>query len=75
MIERQTELQRRFHRKKKMLKLKTKLKAASGEDREKILYKINRLSPWWTEECLTQTRYTPSAEDLAKKSKKPAAKK
>lgn len=50
MVERRIELDRRYHRKKKMTKLKAKLAAgATGADREKILYKIKRLSPWWTE--------------------------
>lgn len=49
MVERRVELDRRYHRKEKMRKLKKKLQAATGEDRDKILYKIKRLSPWWTE--------------------------
>lgn len=49
MIERQTELKRRHHRKMKMRKLKAKLATAQGPDKEKILYKIHRLSPFWTE--------------------------
>jgi hypothetical protein len=49
MVERRQELTRRFHRKKKMRKLKLKLAAAQGADREKILYKIHMLSPWWAE--------------------------
>jgi hypothetical protein len=48
-IERQIELGRRYHRKKKMAKLKAKLETATGEARDKVLYKIRRLSPWWTE--------------------------
>jgi hypothetical protein len=50
MIERQQELRRRYHRKKKMAKLKAKLTTAAGPDREKLIYKIKRLSPWWTED-------------------------
>ncbi len=53
MVERRTELKRRYHRKKKMKKLKAKLtKAATtkdGREREKILYKIKCLSPFWKE--------------------------
>ncbi len=49
MSERQQELKRRYHRKGKMRKLKRKLAAATGPDREKILYKIHSLSPFWTE--------------------------
>jgi len=48
-IERQIELGRRYHRKVKMWKLKAKLETATGADREKILYKIKRISPFWTE--------------------------
>ncbi len=48
-IERQIELGRRYHRKKKMDKLKAKLETATGADRDKVLYKIRRLSPFWTE--------------------------
>jgi hypothetical protein len=49
MVERRIELDRRYMRKKKMAKLKAKLETATGEAREKILYKIKRLSPFWTE--------------------------
>ncbi len=49
MVERRIELDRRYTSKKKMKKLKQKLEAATGEAREKLLYKIKRLSPFWTE--------------------------
>jgi hypothetical protein len=49
MVERRSELDRRYHRKEKMRKLKRKLAEAKGEDRDKILYKIRSLSPFWTE--------------------------
>jgi hypothetical protein len=49
MVERRIELDRRYRRKKKMKKLKTKLEGASGEAKEKLLYKMKRLSPFWTE--------------------------
>lgn len=49
MVERKIELGRRYHRKEKMRKLKAKLETATGEAREKLLYKIKRLSPFWTE--------------------------
>jgi hypothetical protein len=49
MVERRQELTRRYHRKKKMRKLKNKLTTAQGADREKILFKIHALSPFWTE--------------------------
>lgn len=48
-VERQIELRRRYHRTDKMRKLKAKLETATGEARDKILYKIKRLSPHWTE--------------------------
>ena len=49
MVERRIELNRRYRRKAKMTKLKAKLETATGEARDKILYKIKRLSPFWTE--------------------------
>lgn len=49
MVERKIELKRRYHRKKKMAKLKARLAAASGADREAILKKIRLISPWWEE--------------------------
>ena len=49
MVERRKELDRRYHRKKKMAKLKVKLETVTGEARDKIIYKIKRLSPFWTE--------------------------
>lgn len=49
MVERRIELDRRYTRKKKMKKLKEKLEGATGETREKLLYKMKRLSPFWTE--------------------------
>jgi len=50
MVERRKELDARYHRKKKMTKLKAKLAAAKdGRERETILKKIHRISPWWAE--------------------------
>ncbi len=50
MVERRIELNRRYHRKKKMAKLKERLAAAkSNSERETILRKIHILSPWWQE--------------------------
>ena len=50
MVERKKELKRRFHRKKKIPKLKVKLAAAKTEpEKEKILGKILALSPDWKE--------------------------
>ncbi|HSQ56301.1 MAG TPA: DUF6800 family protein [Gemmata sp.] len=61
MVERRIELDRRYTRKKKMKKLKAKLESATGADRDKILYKIHCLSPFWTE---------PEKEKAAKAGKK-----
>jgi hypothetical protein len=48
MVERRMELKRRRHRKKKLLKLKTKLAAAKdGRARDDILHKIHVVSPGW----------------------------
>jgi hypothetical protein len=61
MVERRTELDRRYHRKEKMRKLKKRLAAAKGEDRDKVLGKIKRLSPWWTEAALGAAKAAPAA--------------
>jgi hypothetical protein len=50
MVEKKIELRRRRARKKKMTKLKDRLAAAKdGRERELVLQKIHRLSPWWKE--------------------------
>jgi len=50
MVERRTELDRRYHRKKKMKKLKARLAAAkTGAERDAALKRIHRVSPWWQE--------------------------
>ena len=53
MVERRSELNRRYQRKAKMKKLKAKLAKAAvhkdGREREKVLAKIHVISPWWTE--------------------------
>ncbi len=50
MVERKIELRRRRTRREKMRKLKAKLAAVkSGGEREQILVKIHRISPWWKE--------------------------
>ena len=50
MVERRTELKRRYHRKKKLAKLKAKLATAKdNRERDVILKKIRVVSPWWTE--------------------------
>jgi hypothetical protein len=50
MVERKSELKRRQHRRKKLLKLKSRLAAAKdGRERDQVLRKIHILSPWWKE--------------------------
>jgi len=50
MVERRSELNRRYHRKKKLRKLKTKLaKAKDGREKDNVLKKIRVLSPFWNE--------------------------
>lgn len=50
MVERRSELNRRYRRKKKLGKLKNKLAAAKdGRERDTILRKIHLLSPDWSE--------------------------
>jgi hypothetical protein len=50
MVERKIELRRRRKRQEKMAKYKTQLaKAKSPHDREAIVKKIVRISPWWKE--------------------------
>jgi len=50
MVERKMELKRRYHRKRKLTKLKSRLAAAKdGRERETLLRKIHILSPWWKE--------------------------
>ena len=50
MVERRSELNRRYHRKKKLKKLKAKLAAAKDTlERKNIIRKIKLVSPHWTE--------------------------
>jgi len=50
MVERKMELRRRRKRGEKMLKFKAKLAGAkSAHDKELILKKIHRISPFWKE--------------------------
>ena len=50
MVERKMELKRRYHRKKKLAKLKAKLASVKeGREKENLLRKIHILSPWWSE--------------------------
>ncbi len=50
MVERRVELNRRYHRKAKMLKLKRKLETAKeGREKDAVLKKIHMISPWWVE--------------------------
>jgi len=49
MVERRKELNRRYHRKQKLAKLKARLAAAGdGREKDKILHKIRLISPFWT---------------------------
>ena len=51
MVERRSELNRRYHRKHKLRKLKSRLASAKeGREKENILRKIHLLSPMWTPE-------------------------
>jgi len=72
MIERQTELKRRYHRKKKMAKLKAKLTTggAVGEARTAILARIKKLSPTWTEASLAPVA-APADGEKVEKAEKP----
>ena len=48
MVERKMELRRQRSRRKKMLKLKSRLaKAKTSGDKDQIVKKIHRISPWW----------------------------
>ena len=50
MVERKSELRRQRARRKKTLKLKTRLaKAKNNSDRDVLLKKIHRISPFWKE--------------------------
>ena len=50
MVERRIELNRRYHRKKKLAKLKAKLaKAKDGREKDNVLKRIHIISPWWRE--------------------------
>ena len=78
MIDRQMELKRRYHRKKKMHKWKAKLETATGEARTLILAKIKRLTPSWTEASLKSAVAAPAkpkAEAKAPKEPKEPKKK
>jgi hypothetical protein len=56
MVERKMELKRRYHRKKKMAKLKAKYAAAKeGREKEHILQKIRALSPMWNPASLPKS--------------------
>lgn len=48
MVERKIELRRRRRRAAKLGKLKVKLaQAKDGKERDLVLAKIRRISPWW----------------------------
>lgn len=74
MVERRIELDRRYQRKKKMRKLKTKLQTAQGADREKLLAKIKRISPWWTEGGTKAAKPAEKVEKPAAAEEAPAKK-
>jgi hypothetical protein len=69
MVERRKELDKRYQRKKKLAKLKGKLtKAATPGDRDTVLQKILKISPWWSE-----TASAPGAAKAAAPKKPKAA--
>jgi hypothetical protein len=50
MVERIIELRRRRQRHKKLSKLKAKLfRLKEGRERDTVLQKIHKISPWWKE--------------------------
>lgn len=50
MVERKIELRRRRKRAEKLTKYKAKLAGVKdAKEKEAILAKIHRISPWWTE--------------------------
>ena len=56
MVERRKELDRRYHRKQKLQKLKSRLaRARDGRERDTLLRKIHILSPWWKEPQAAKT--------------------
>lgn len=70
MVERRSELKRRYHRKAKLRKLKTRLaQAKSDGDRSKYLTKIKMLSPFWSPADAAAAAGEPASK--AAKSEKP----
>lgn len=71
MVERRMELDRRYHRKKKMAKLKARLAAAKDDKtRDAVLGKIRLISPFWKESAAPATaapKATKAAKTAAKK--------
>ena len=50
MVEKKAELRRKRSRQKKLLKLKEKLaKTKNNTEKDGVLKKIHRISPWWKE--------------------------
>lgn len=48
MVERRSELNRRYHRKHKLRKLKSRLATAKeGREKDNVMRKIHLLSPFW----------------------------
>ena len=55
MVEKKAELRRKRSRQKKLLKLKGKLeKAKNNTEKDGVLKKIHRISPWWKEAVPTK---------------------
>ncbi len=62
MVERRIELDRRYQRKKKMTKLKAKLAAAKdAREKEAVLKRIKKISPWWKEPAKADATPAPAA--------------
>jgi hypothetical protein len=73
MVERKSELKRRYHRKAKLRKLKAKLAAAKdGGKKQEILKKIHVISPWWLPAGAAPTHAAHAAPAHAGHAEKPA---
>ncbi|MFM8933546.1 MAG: DUF6800 family protein [Gemmataceae bacterium] len=75
MVERRKELDKRYQRKKKLAKLKVKLaKAGTPGDRDAVLQKILKISPWWSESASTTGATKPAAAPKKPKAAAPRKK-
>ncbi len=73
MVERRMELKRRYHRKKKMAKLKARMAATKDNSKkEHLLQKIHLLSPWWRPEGTAKAEPAAKAEASPRKPAKGA---